>query len=472
MCRLDVGVPLACDVLGSNSLIQVGAICMIPQEVGNRTTTTYEQGQTRNGRCADAFALLKGLSMAGACVCAIWALVACSFAAACGVHSPSAISLQSVTDSPPLLAPPPAQADPAQPPPPIPPTITPPVPTPIPAPVTTPVCTNDLRLPGVMSDIVSNVLLRSLRIPDKDVKAFVTVAKSKYATGEAVRTAAADHFKIDQKQMADLVEYWQHINCSHAAIPGYAVPDAALDAATGDALTPLPTSAFAADVALHVILHELGHAVIREFDLMVLGNEETMADAFATYLLTQHLPDRALPAITARVTSLMIEANEVPRDQWTVRGEHDSDARRAYQIAALAVAADQKKYASVAEIVGMSEREIRMAHDYGADIHRAWRRTLTPLMMPEGKRSTETRIRADAATQQFVEFGEPSLISTIESAITRIDWHSQITVEFVSSTGGAAWNRGKRTITVNSEYLRRFIAQGVKAAASGTLDAR
>jgi hypothetical protein len=244
------------------------------------------------------------------------------------------------------------------------------------------------------------------------------------------------------------------------------VPDAAITRATGEPSSPVPYSAFAADVTLHVVLHELGHAVIREFDLMVLGNEETMADAFATHMLTEHLPERALGAISARVTSLMIEADEVPRDQWTVRGEHDSDARRAYQIAALAIAADKDKFASVAAIVGMSERDIDKAMDYGSDIHRAWRRTLSPLMMPAGTPSKEARFRADEATIAFVEAGEPSLRSEIESALRRIDWHSQVTVEFIDGPGGAAWSRSTRTLTVGSDYLRRFIAQGVKAEAA------
>jgi hypothetical protein len=323
----------------------------------------------------------------------------------------------------------------------------------------------DLRLPGVMSDILSNVLVRVEEKPEADVKAFLKDAKPRHATGEDLRKAAADHYKIDQKRLEELVEHWRHINCKHAAIPGYAIPDAAVAAATGEPLSPVPVCAFAADVTLHVVLHELGHAVIREFDLMVLGNEETMADAFATHMLTEYFPERAHAAITARVTSLMIEADEVPRDKWTVRGEHDNDARRAYQIAALAIAADKQKYASVAEVVGMSEREISRAGDYGADIHRAWRRTLTPLIMPTDKGSTEARIRADDATQAFVEAGEPSLLSTIESAIKRIDWHSQVTVDFVGGNGGAAWSRSDRTIKVNGEYLRRFIAQGVKAQA-------
>jgi len=293
----------------------------------------------------------------------------------------------------------------------------------------------------------------------KDVERRYAAGDERYATGDDVLKATAEHFKIDQKRLAALAEHWRHINCRHAAIPGSAVPD------HEPLLDTVPVSVFAADVTLHVVLHELGHAVIREFDLMVLGNEETMADAFATHLLTEHFPEHAVRAISARVRSLMIEANEVPRDQWAVRGEHDNDARRAYQIAALAIAADKEKYAGVAEIVGMSKQDITNACDYGSDIHRAWRRTLSPLMMPAGKVSKEARFRADKATRAFVEAGEPSLASTIQSALQRIDWHSQVTVDFVGGSGGAGWNRSKRTVTVNSEYLQRFIAQGVKAEA-------
>ena len=46
---------------------------------------------------------------------------------------------------------------------------------------------------------------------------------------------------------------------------------------------------------------------------------------------------------------------------------------------------------------------------------------------------------------------------------------SQIHSVFLWKTGlregRAGWNRSRRTVTVNSEYLQRFIAQGVKAEA-------
>jgi len=159
---------------------------------------------------------------------------------------------------------------------------------------------------------------------------------------------------------------------------------------------------FAEDVVLHVVLHEIGHALIREFDLPVLGNEETMADAFATHYLTYHLPERALDVLTARISSWQVEAGEVPRDKWPVKGEHNSDARRTFQTVALAVAADKDKYSSLGAQLGFSESDLKNAVDYGSEIHRSWRRILQPLMMPKGMESTEARVRLDPGDELVV----------------------------------------------------------------------
>jgi hypothetical protein len=83
-----------------------------------------------------------------------------------------------------------------------------------------------------------------------------------------------------------------------------------------------------------VLGHEIGHAVIREFDLMVLGNEETMADAFATHLLTEHFPEHAVRAISARVGSSLdacrvIVIGDTPRDIACARADGVRVAARA-----------------------------------------------------------------------------------------------------------------------------------------------
>lgn len=301
-------------------------------------------------------------------------------------------------------------------------------------------CTIDLGVTGQMRDVVSNVLLRGVaevRRPEADVAGFLRGAHDTYATGPDLLRAAAAHFQIEEATLAAEVERFRHCNCLHGE----------------EAL------AFARDVMLHVVLHEIGHAVVREFDLPVLGNEETMADAFATHVLTTRFPERAPEVLVARVRSLMSEARTVARGEWSVHGEHDNDARRAAQIAALAAAADGARYERAAHFAGLSERDVRRAREYGAEIHRSWRRRIAPLLMPAGERSNEVRIvweeDPDLARLRALGFD-----AEIEDVLRSIDWHSQVTVRFVPGEGGAAWSRSSRTVTVHAGYLQRFVDQG------------
>jgi len=200
---------------------------------------------------------------------------------------------------------------------------------------------------------------------------------------------------------------------------------------------PDDAAEFAEDVMLHVVLHEIGHGLIREFDLPVLGNEETMADAFATHYLIHHLPERALDVLAARMNSLIIEASEVPRDRWSVQGEHNSDARRAYQIVALAIAADPLKYSPLGKRLAMSESELNSAIDYGSEIHRSWRRILRPLIMPVGMQSHEARVRVDPDNKLVAQLRKGPLLKEVQHALKSFDWHSQVTVFFIQGDGGS-----------------------------------
>ena len=338
-------------------------------------------------------------------------------------------------------------------------------------------CTVDLTLPGTMKDILSNVLNRSIKRPTADVRSFLDTTVNQFVTGDELMKATAEHFGIDPATLAAEVERFRHINCKHAPLddPRYLPPDASRPsdppAPSPGTVETVELTPFARDVTLHVVLHELGHALVREFDLPVLGNEETMADAFATHYLTTHMPDRALDVLVARTTSLMIEAREVSRSEWSVSGEHDNDARRAFQIAALAIAADRTKYAPVAEVVGMSEEDVKKATDYGAEIHRSWRRALASLRMPPGKASTEARVESDDANGTFADAESAKLPDELAAVVKSFDWHSLVTIRFAAGDGGAAWNRSKRTITVHNGYLRRFVEQGKLAAGRGMTDA-
>jgi hypothetical protein len=326
-------------------------------------------------------------------------------------------------------------------------------------------CALDLTKPGKMSDILSNALNRGLDAHSPDVRSFLDMEAPNYETGKDLLKATAVKFGVEESVLVEQVEKYRHCNCTHAPlVTGQITSRDDHDSSLWDDVTgTVEATQFAKDVTLHVVLHELGHALIREFDIPVLANEETMADAFATYYLTTHLPDRAVDVIAARTASLMIEASEVPRAEWSVSGEHDSDARRAFQIAALAVAADSDKYRAVAKAVGLTEREMANGADYGSEIQRSWRRVLRPLWMPEGQKSTEARIKYESDNEFLRTLCEGGFADELESILKRFDWHSQVTINFVHGGGGASWSRSKRTVTVKSEYVLRFVFQGESA---------
>lgn len=94
-----------------------------------------------------------------------------------------------------------------------------------------------------MRCIISDVLTRAeekhvlAHKPRSDVNEFLNDAAKRSATGDDLLKVAADHYKMDQKKLTELVEHWRHINCKHAAIPGYVVPDAQPKATTARILS-------------------------------------------------------------------------------------------------------------------------------------------------------------------------------------------------------------------------------------------
>ena len=285
-------------------------------------------------------------------------------------------------------------------------------------------CDIDLERVGQMNDILSNALMRGLDAEEDRVREFLEQAQHGCANGRELLVKTAREFGLSEAALTAEVERFRHVNCKPGTATGV------VDGAAADPVLATPLSRFAQDVTLHVVLHELGHALVREFDLPVLGNEETMADAFATHYLTAHLPERALDALVARVSSLQHQADAVPREEWSVRGEHDSDARRACQIAALAVAADPQRYRPVATAAGLSDEDVRRATDYGSEIHRSWRRILQPLWMPAGlaspeKWGVEVRRRLEATKGALASY-EAILQLVLAASITPRDTRDSV----------------------------------------------
>lgn len=209
-------------------------------------------------------------------------------------------------------------------------------------------------------------------------------------------------------------------------------------------------SDYTQDVLTHVVLHELGHALIREFDLPVLANEEIMADAFATVYVVQNMPDRATEIVQARAHSWALEM-----DEETVFSEHPDDVWRAGQMICLAYGLAPDEHDGLARDSGMSEDEAASCRDTAPEIGRAWRRMIAPLRIPSDAMVTEFRGSVEDGPWKDA-FLASDMIEELGPILASFDWHSQITLQIGHCDSGASWSRNGRNILVCDGLIARF----------------
>ncbi|WP_371158213.1 DUF4344 domain-containing metallopeptidase [Jannaschia sp. 2305UL9-9] len=207
----------------------------------------------------------------------------------------------------------------------------------------------------------------------------------------------------------------------------------------------------AQDALLHVIAHEIGHAVLREFDLPILGPEEAIADDFATVYLHMMLPGR-LPAIVAAHARHTMADDDVPGPF----SEYRSDRRRAGRAVCLAYGLDPDRHAGLARDFGLGGAAAATCRDFATEVARGWRRTLAPYLMPPDARVTEVGMTVDDGDPMARAFADSPAHAEAERLLRAIDWHSRVTLALSQCDGSAGWSRGERRITVCGAYIARL----------------
>ncbi|MDX8352563.1 DUF4344 domain-containing metallopeptidase [Cognatiyoonia sp. IB215182] len=216
---------------------------------------------------------------------------------------------------------------------------------------------------------------------------------------------------------------------------------------------------FAIAVTRHVLYHELAHALIREFQLPVLANEEVMADTFATsWIISQHYSE-APALILPRIESWMYEASEVSPRDYDFKSEHPLDIRRAYQTACLLYGADPAEWSEHVAWLEFPETDLADCSDTAPDQIAGWEAIIAPHLLPASERSERVE----------VIYGEGPMKSAMQASgmfdafadeVRRFDWPEKITLHFDHCGEGAYWNRTNRLITLCDEYVQRFVDQG------------
>ena len=128
----------------------------------------------------------------------------------------------------------------------------------------------------------------------------------------------------------------------------------------------LSADEFAVNNTWFVLYHELGHMLIHQLGIPVLGKEEDAVDNIATYSLLAQMSPEADQALTDSIYGWELSDLQVEEFETSdFYDEHSLDLQRAYAITCLLVGSDPEGFAEAANYMEMDEdRQASCANDF------------------------------------------------------------------------------------------------------------
>ncbi|MBC7459726.1 MAG: hypothetical protein H7287_00035 [Thermoleophilia bacterium] len=139
------------------------------------------------------------------------------------------------------------------------------------------------------------------------------------------------------------------------------------------------------DATQFIVEHEIGHALIDQYDLPVLGREEDAADSFAAFVAVELHDDGELVigatdlfAAFADTSKTAQQISGVAADESEFSDPHSSDLSRFYTISCLVYGADTTRYANVIADLGLSKTRLANCPAQWRQASDSWHQVLDP----------------------------------------------------------------------------------------------
>ena len=145
---------------------------------------------------------------------------------------------------------------------------------------------------------------------------------------------------------------------------------------------------------LVLLLHEIGHVLISQFQLPVLGREEDAADTYAALTMLRVGTSFTVQSLADAAKGWFFDARRDQEigDKPLYYDEHNVSAQRAYQIVCLMVGSDPEKFKSLADQAKMpEERQNTCKRDY-RKAREAWSAVLAPHLRQPGQPETKISV--------------------------------------------------------------------------------
>jgi hypothetical protein len=200
--------------------------------------------------------------------------------------------------------------------------------------------------------------------------------------------------------------------------------------------------------------HELGHGVVREFELPVLGREEDAADSFAIFATLQIGTEFSHRVLVEAVKGWFLgdKRDKKRGEKFAYYDEHDMNLQRAYQIVCFMVGSDPVKYKELAGETELPEdRQESCKADY-REAAWAWNTVLKPhKRAPEQPKQKIEVIYGDAPPDFAVlahSFRTTRFLETVvERVADNLAWPRPIVFEMkMCGEGSTHWKAARLTL--------------------------
>jgi hypothetical protein len=215
---------------------------------------------------------------------------------------------------------------------------------------------------------------------------------------------------------------------------------------------------------LFAVLHEMGHAVMSEMELPVLGREEDAADSFAILAGLRMATDFSERALIASGKGWFFNhQRDREKNAMTVFYEaHGMNLQRAYQIVCFMVGAAPERFAHLAEATHLPPHRRETCKDDYAISAWSWDTLLAPHRRSPEQPKTRIDVRYDDAEGALALpakiMRKLKFLETIAAmAADKFVWTAPFSME-MQSCGyvNAKWSVKQRRVTVCYELASEF----------------
>jgi hypothetical protein len=118
--------------------------------------------------------------------------------------------------------------------------------------------------------------------------------------------------------------------------------------------------------------HEVGHALISEFNLPIVGRDEDAVDSLATFLMTPEDKKVHPDYLMAAMKGWFLYASETALDDIPWWDAHGTDTQRGYQISCLLYGSDPETFKEAADVVKLPNDRRESCETDSAQMGKSW----------------------------------------------------------------------------------------------------